>query len=80
MRDKHTGMRLVVSKDGRSGPYLIVPVVQVNDVGRVLGQSGIRFWVDETAISLDGKPAMSVVNFGKSVSPDTVQSVLDRVG
>ena len=77
MTDKHTGRRLVVSKDGRSGPYLIIPLMQVNDVRRVFDQSGIRFWVDETAISLDGKPATTVVNFGKSVSPDTVQSLLD---
>jgi hypothetical protein len=54
--------------------------MQVNDVRRVLDQSEIRYWVDETAISLDGKPAMSVVNFGKSASPDTVQALLDRAG
>jgi hypothetical protein len=80
MTDRYTGRRLVVSKDGRSGPYLTVPAMQISDVQRVLDQSGIRYWVDETAISLDGKPAMSVVNFGKSMSPATIQSVLDRAG
>jgi hypothetical protein len=80
MTDKYTGRRLVVSKDGRSGPYLTVPVTQIDAVRHVLDQSGVRYWIDETAISVDGKPAMSVVNFGKLASPETIQATLDRAG
>jgi hypothetical protein len=79
MIDKTNGRPLKVSRDGRAGPYLAVPSIQVRDLRHLLDQSGIRYWVDETAISLDGKPAVVVVNFGKSMQPDEIQSVLDKV-
>jgi hypothetical protein len=35
--------------------------------------------VDQAAISVDGRPALSVINFGKNISPDDVERLLDRV-
>ncbi len=80
MTDKTTGKPMRVSKYGRSGPYLIVPVEQISAVKAVLDGSNIRYWVDETTISLDGRPAMAVVNFGKSMPPGEIQTELDKVG
>jgi hypothetical protein len=79
MTDKTTGKPLRVSTNGRSGPYLVVPVDQMSAVRGVLDRAGIRYWVDETAVSVDGKPAMTVVNFGKTMNPKEIQSELDRV-
>jgi hypothetical protein len=79
MTDKATGKPLRVSTDGRSGPYIVVPMDQMPAVRGVLDRAKIRYWVDETAVSVDGKPALTVVNFGKTMSPKEIQDELDRV-
>jgi hypothetical protein len=43
-----------VSTDGTAGPYIMVPVSQLDEVRQLLDGRRIRYWVEENAISLDG--------------------------
>lgn len=79
MTDETTGKQLCVSKDKRAGPYLIVPVQQLDAVKEILDKTRNSYWVDETAVSLDGKPARVVINFGSGTVADEIQDMLDKV-
>jgi len=46
-------------------------------VTSVLRDNGIPFWVDSLSISVNGKPELTVVNFGRGVSAASVQQLLD---
>jgi len=50
------------------------------DLLEVLDRHAIRYWVDSTAISLDGKPAMIVINFGRTGDATRIQTLLDEAG
>ncbi|MCX7012108.1 MAG: hypothetical protein NTW86_06005 [Candidatus Sumerlaeota bacterium] len=77
MTDTTTGQRLEVSKDGGAGPYIVAPEAQLDEVTRLLDKAGVPYWVDEEAISIDGKPEFTVVNFGLDSDPRAIQRVLD---
>lgn len=77
MIDQCTNKPLVVSTDGDTGPYIMVPVNQVDDVCRLLDANDIRYWVDDDAISLDGKPEVTVVNLGSGSDASAIQKILD---
>ena len=77
MIDASTQKPLYVSIDGGAGPYIMVPVQQIGDVRTLLDAHNISYWVDEDAISLDGKPEVTVVNLGPGVDAATVQNILD---
>ena len=77
MIDQCTNKPLVVSTDGNTGPYIMVPVKQIDDVRRLLDAHDIRYWVDDDAISLDGKPEVTVVNLGGRSDANAVQKILD---
>jgi hypothetical protein len=79
MTDATTQQRLRVSTDGTAGPYIMVPVSQLEDVKGLLGRNKIRHWVDENAISLNGKPEITVINLGRSANAEKAQEVLDSV-
>ena len=79
MTDTTTKKRFRVSGDGMAGPYLMVPVLQLKEVQRLLDDHQFRYWVDENAISLDGQPAVAVINFGRSTEGKKVQAILDTV-
>ena len=53
------------------------PVDQLPEIREVLDKNDIRYWVDEDAISLNGQPAVSVINFGRGVDAAQVQKLLD---
>ncbi len=78
MIDKTTHEPLNVSKDGEAGPYIMVPVDQIDGVCTILDANGMPYWVDEAAISLDGKPEIAVVNLGFNIDPTSVQEILDK--
>lgn len=80
MIDKMTKRPLRVSTDGVAGPYLMVPVDQLESVRKALDSHNIRYWVDADAISLDGEPAITVINFGFAGDADQIQSILDKAG
>jgi hypothetical protein len=80
MIDVMTKRPFRVSTDGVAGPYLMVPVDQLDLVKEVLDRGRIRYWVDSDAISLDCEPAITVVNFGRAGDTDRIQAVLDGAG
>jgi hypothetical protein len=65
--------------DGDSGPYIMAPVSQLDDVLRLLDARGIGHWVEEEAISLDGAPEIAVINLGRDEDSSAVQAILDSV-
>ena len=77
MIDSSTSKPIRVSADGTSGPYVMVPVDQLEQVRKLLQANGIPYWVDHNAISVDGRPAVAVVNLGKGTDPLRVQVLLD---
>jgi len=77
MTDVTTQRALQVSTDGTAGPYIMVPVSQLDDVKRLLDGARVPYWVDENAISLNGTPEIAVVNLGRVVDASAVQAVLD---
>jgi hypothetical protein len=79
MTDATTQQRLRVSTGGTAGPYVRVPVSQLEEVKALLNSNGIRFWVGENAISWDGKPEIAVINLGRGANASAVQNVLDSV-
>lgn len=78
MIDVSTKRPLSVSTDGVAGPYIMVPVQQIDDVRTLLDANNILYWVDEDAISLDGKPEVTVVNLGSGSDASSVQNILDN--
>ena len=79
MIDTTTCQPLYVSTDGDAGPYIIVPLAQLDKLKALLDAKKIPYWVDEEAISLDGKPEVAVINLGRGNNPATVQSLLDSI-
>ena len=77
MIDVSTKKPLYVSTDGDSGPYIMVPVQQIDDVCTLLDSNSIPYWVDEDAISLDGQPEVTVVNLGHASDAASIQKILD---
>ncbi len=79
MKDVATNQPLRVSTDGTVGPYLMVSVPQLNQVRSLLERAGVRFWLDESAVSLDGHTFIAVVNLGRGGDALHVQTILDTV-
>ncbi len=77
MIDSSTSKPIRASTDGMSGPYIMVPVGQLDQVRKLLQANGIPHWVDHNAISVDGRPAVAVINLGKGTDPHRVQVLLD---
>jgi hypothetical protein len=68
---------LIVHTADGAGPYIIVPLDQLESVASILQMYGISFWEDFFAVSVDGKPEVVFVNFGRSGNAAQVQRVLD---
>ncbi len=79
MIDTTTHEALNVSTDGDAGPYIVIPVAQLDKVKALLQANKVPYWVDEEVISLDGKPEVAVINLGNGSNPATVQSLLDSI-
>jgi hypothetical protein len=79
MIDTKTDKPLSVSTDGGAGPYIVAPVAQLERVRILLDKNKVRYWVDEEAISLDGKPEIAVINLGQGSDPERIQDLLDSI-
>ena len=79
MTDTTTHKPLRVSTDGTAGPYIELPLSQLEEVKRLLGDQGIYYWVKENAMSWDGGPYMTVINLGREGNAAAVQAILDSV-
>ena len=66
-----------VSTDGNAGPYIMVPVDQLDEIRSLLDANNIGYWVDEQAISLDGNPEITVINLGREGDAARIQRLLD---
>jgi hypothetical protein len=77
MKDVTTTKPLYVSTDGTAGPYIMVPVAQLDEVCHLLERHRVRYSVDEDVISLDGEPEVAIVNLGRGGDAEGVQKVLD---
>ncbi len=77
MTDATTHQPLSVSTDGTAGPYIMVPLSQLDRVKRLLESRGIKYSVEENAISLDGGPYVTVLNLGREADAAAVQNILD---
>lgn len=78
MIDSMTKKPIRVSTDGTAGPYVMVPVDQLEELRRVLDAGGVRYTIDEDVISLDGEPEVAVVDLGRAADAEAVQRLLDR--
>lgn len=79
MNDAVTQKPFRVSTEGTAGPYIMVPVSQLEEVRRLLDSRRIGYWVEENAISLNGAPEIAVINLGREGDATTVQTLLDSV-
>jgi hypothetical protein len=79
MTDATTKKAMCVSTDGTAGPYIMVPVSQLDELRRLLDSHSVRYWVEEDAISLNGAPEVAVVNLGRGADVAAVQAILDSV-
>jgi hypothetical protein len=79
MTDATTKKPLRVSTDGTAGPYIMVPVIQLDEVRGLLDSRRIGYWVEEEAISLNGAPEVAVINLGRGADAAAVQVILDSV-
>jgi hypothetical protein len=70
--------RLRVGNDEIAGPYLMLPLSQLARVREILDFHKVRYWTDSYAISLDRKPAIIVINFGKTGDAARIQQLLDE--
>jgi hypothetical protein len=68
---------LQVSTEGTAGPYIRLPLSQLDEVKRLLDARHVRYWVEEQAISFDGGPYMVVINLGREGDAAAVQAILD---
>ena len=79
MIDAMTQKPLHVSNVGTAWQYIHLPVSQLAEVEQLLEKHGVRYWIDEDFISLDGAPETAVVNLGRGADADAVQAILDSV-
>lgn len=77
MIDAITRERIVIHTEGTGGPYFMVAQEQLDAVTTALRARNVPHWVDEDAISLDGEPAVAVVNLGRAADVPAVQRLLD---
>jgi hypothetical protein len=61
-----------------SGPYLDVSMAQLGKVREVLDAAGIKYWVDSSAVSVNGAPAMTYVWINQKADPQIIQARLDE--
>jgi hypothetical protein len=55
----------------------MLPLIQVDEVRRLLNSQGIIHSLEEQAISMDGGPYIAVINFGRDADVLAIQAVLD---
>ena len=79
MPDTQTRRKLRISTDGNAGPYIMVPVAQLEALRSLLMSQNVSHWVESGAISLDGKPEIAIVNLGRGADVPHIQAVLDQV-
>ena len=70
-------MRVEVTKTDTSSIRL--PDSQLEEVQRILDSHGIRYWVNDQKISMDGGPFIAYIHFYRGTDAKAVQAILDNV-
>ncbi|MGH7173534.1 MAG: hypothetical protein ACRELF_03565 [Gemmataceae bacterium] len=77
MTDTSTQRPIRVSTESPSGPYIMLSVELLEKVRKLLVENGISHWVEHLRISVDGRPAVTMIYLGRKVDPGQVQDLLD---
>lgn len=80
MIDSVTRERVKVLTEGDTVPYLMIAYEQLEALTDALKREQIPHWVEEDVISIDGEPAVAVVNLGRRADPQRVQRLIDELG
>jgi hypothetical protein len=80
MIDQTTQNPFRIKSDEIAGPFLMLPLSQLERVREVLDRHAIRYWVDSFAVSVDGRPLKTVINFGRTGDAARIQAALDEAG
>jgi len=80
MTDTRNGGRLQVLGSGDGSLSIRVAVDQVDEVRKLLDQDEIRYWVDSVAVSVKGRPFVTVIELGFNNDAARVQEILDQAG
>ncbi len=79
MIDTATHKEIRVLSGGSSAkPYLWTSIDQLPRIREKLDEHGIFYWVEPHRISINGKPAETVINFGLAGDQEKIQSILDE--
>jgi hypothetical protein len=79
MIDTRTQKPIRVTINRMAAPHISLPLSQLDEIRALLDRHGVDYWPDSIAVSIDGKPLVVVVNLGRKVDVDFVQSILDEV-
>lgn len=79
MTDVVTKKPLRVSTDYPRRPLIDLPESQLAEVQRLLDENGIRYWVDDSRISINGGPYMASIKLWKAEDAARVQALLDAI-
>ena len=79
MTDTSNQKPIRVLTAGIWGSYMSIPFSQLEQVRELLREHEISHWVDHHAISVNGRPAMIVINLSRKTDPVRVQELLDAV-
>ena len=77
MRDPCTQLLELITYDGKGG-RLVVPMAIMEKVKALFDGLGVRYWLDDTTLSVDGNPPYGFVNLGRQVDANLLQEALDR--
>ena len=77
MRDAITQQPLRISIDEGAPPYIMLLFDQLEEVCRILDEHGIRYSVEDEAISLEGGPETVVIDLAWNADIDAIQAILD---
>ena len=80
MTDVTNKTRLLVLKYKDSNAYIRLSADQVPEVQKLFDGHGIRYWVSESNLSVNGAPYQTVIYLYHAMDPAFVQSLLDDVG
>ncbi len=62
---------------GRAGPFLMIPLRQVESVGAALTAAGIKYSRSRDAVQKEGHEPIVLVEFGSRGDAARIQAVLD---
>ena len=77
MTDMLTKQRLNVAMDEKTGPYLMVPFEQLDELRDLLDRNRVRYYVDEYIITFNDEPEIATVRLGRGGDADAMQRILD---